>query len=49
MVHSGRTRRRPAYAVAALFLGYAVWSPFFLIWGICWATAGWRLGKLARH
>jgi hypothetical protein len=26
-----------------------LWSPFFLIWGICWATAGWRLGKPARH
>lgn len=20
-----------------------LWSPFFLVWGTCWATAGWRL------
>ncbi|MEU7930445.1 DUF3995 domain-containing protein [Micromonospora echinofusca] len=24
-----------------------LWSPFFLLWGVCWATAGWRLGR--RH
>jgi hypothetical protein len=23
-----------------------LWSPFFLLWGVCWATAGWRLGRL---
>jgi hypothetical protein len=22
-----------------------LWSPFFLLWGTCWATAGWRLGR----
>ena len=22
-----------------------LWSPFFLLWGMCWATAGWRLGR----
>lgn len=22
-----------------------LWSPFFLLWGVCWATAGWRLGR----
>jgi hypothetical protein len=29
MVHSGRTRRWPAYAVAALFLGYAAGKAVF--------------------
>ncbi|HUR09602.1 MAG TPA: DUF3995 domain-containing protein [Nonomuraea sp.] len=24
-----------------------LWSPFFLLWGVCWATAGWRLGLRA--
>ncbi|MFE3452000.1 DUF3995 domain-containing protein [Nonomuraea sp. NPDC059194] len=24
-----------------------LWSPFFLLWGACWATAGWRLGRRA--
>lgn len=23
-----------------------LWSPFFLVWGVCRATAGWRLGRL---
>ncbi|MFD1146889.1 DUF3995 domain-containing protein [Saccharothrix hoggarensis] len=23
-----------------------LWSPFFLVWGLCWAAAGWRLGRL---
>lgn len=23
-----------------------LWSPFFLLWGVCWAAAGWRLGRL---
>ncbi|MER5421626.1 DUF3995 domain-containing protein [Streptosporangium roseum] len=22
-----------------------LWSPFFLLWGLCWATAGWRLHR----
>ncbi|MEU8207180.1 DUF3995 domain-containing protein [Streptosporangium sp. NPDC049046] len=22
-----------------------LWSPFFLLWGVCWATAGWRLSR----
>jgi hypothetical protein len=25
-----------------------LWSPFFLLWGGCWAVAGWRLGRM-RH
>jgi hypothetical protein len=22
-----------------------LWSPFFLLWGVCWAVTGWRLGR----
>ncbi|MCO5968713.1 DUF3995 domain-containing protein [Actinoallomurus soli] len=22
-----------------------LWSPFFLLWGVCWVTAGWRLAR----
>ncbi|MFI0465183.1 DUF3995 domain-containing protein [Saccharopolyspora sp. 5N102] len=22
-----------------------LWSPFFLLWGVCWTLAGWRLGR----
>ncbi|GLX00259.1 hypothetical protein Misp02_43450 [Microtetraspora sp. NBRC 16547] len=22
-----------------------LWSPFFLLWGVCWTMAGWRLGR----
>ncbi len=25
-----------------------LWSPFFLLWGVCWAVAGWRLGRMRR-
>ncbi|MGW0432331.1 DUF3995 domain-containing protein [Micromonospora sp. NPDC003197] len=25
-----------------------LWSPFFLLWGMCWATVGWRLGRNPR-
>jgi len=21
-----------------------LWSPFFLLWGVCWTMAGWRMG-----
>ncbi|MEU6033869.1 DUF3995 domain-containing protein [Actinomadura sp. NPDC047616] len=24
-----------------------LWSPFFLLWGLCWTTAGWRLSRQA--
>lgn len=26
-----------------------VWSPFFLLWGVCWATVGWRLRRRCRQ
>ncbi|MEU4699263.1 DUF3995 domain-containing protein [Nonomuraea dietziae] len=26
-----------------------LWSPFFLVWGVCWATAGWRLYRRGPH
>ncbi|MFI0419717.1 hypothetical protein [Spongiactinospora sp. 9N601] len=22
-----------------------LWSPFFLLWGTCWAVGGWRLSR----
>ncbi|HZG88588.1 MAG TPA: DUF3995 domain-containing protein [Pseudonocardia sp.] len=22
-----------------------LWSPFFLLWGVCWTTVGWRLSR----
>ncbi|WP_106398101.1 DUF3995 domain-containing protein [Actinocorallia populi] len=22
-----------------------LWSPFFLVWGVCWTVTGWRLGR----
>ncbi|GAB2959445.1 hypothetical protein GCM10027280_55240 [Micromonospora polyrhachis] len=25
-----------------------LWSPFFLLWGLCWAAAGWRLSTASR-
>ncbi|GAB2929761.1 hypothetical protein GCM10027280_16620 [Micromonospora polyrhachis] len=25
-----------------------LWSPFFLIWGMCWTTLGWRLRRNVR-
>lgn len=25
-----------------------LWSPFFLTWGACWATAGWQLSRRGR-
>ncbi|MEH0972377.1 DUF3995 domain-containing protein [Micromonospora sp. CPCC 205546] len=44
--------RPPPAAHAALARDLAwwdllLWSPFFLLWGTCWAVAGWRLGR--RH
>ncbi|MFI7063374.1 DUF3995 domain-containing protein [Kribbella sp. NPDC050124] len=49
------TGLRPArheYAVLARDLAWwdlLLWSPFFLLWGACWVTAGWRLRRTDRE
>ncbi|MFI6790432.1 DUF3995 domain-containing protein [Nonomuraea sp. NPDC050383] len=42
--------RPPPFEHAALARTLArwdllLWSPFFLLWGMCWATTGWRLSR----
>jgi Protein of unknown function (DUF3995) len=27
----------------------ALWSPFFLVWGVCWALAAWQYGRATRR
>ncbi|MER5262189.1 DUF3995 domain-containing protein [Actinosynnema sp. NPDC002837] len=49
LVLTGVTPPPPEHAELALVLArwdLLLWSPFFLLWGLCWATAGRRLGRL---
>ncbi|MFD0201539.1 MULTISPECIES: DUF3995 domain-containing protein [Saccharothrix] len=49
LVLTGISAPPPEHAELARMLAWwdlLLWSPFFLVWGVCWATAGWRLGRL---
>ncbi|MFJ6676789.1 DUF3995 domain-containing protein [Actinosynnema sp. NPDC091369] len=51
LVLTGVTRPPAEHAELALVPArwdLLLWSPFFLVWGECWATTGWRLGRLRR-
>ncbi|MFI6677781.1 DUF3995 domain-containing protein [Kribbella sp. NPDC050470] len=52
LVLTGVRPARPEYAVLARDLAWwdlLLWSPFFLLWGACWVTAGRGLRRAERE